>query len=41
MSKNGEYVKCPLCGSLVKQSEIEECGYCEVCRLLIEALTSK
>ncbi|GAI62662.1 unnamed protein product [marine sediment metagenome] len=41
MSKNSEYVICPLCGATVPKAEIQKYGYCETCRLLIEALTAK
>lgn len=41
MSKNGDHAVCPLCGALVRRAEIEKYGYCEVCRLLIEALAGK
>jgi rubrerythrin len=32
-TRDKPYVKCPLCGSLVSREEIEEHGYCEVCRI--------
>ena len=38
---NELFVKCPLCGATVKQGEIKEHGYCQVCRLLVEELTSQ
>ena len=34
-----KFRQCGLCGSLVK--ELEKQGYCEQCRLLIEALIKK
>ena len=40
-SQQGEdkMVKCPLCGATVNPEEIQEHGYCQVCRLLVESLT--
>ncbi|MBT9133226.1 MAG: hypothetical protein DDT32_02223 [Syntrophomonadaceae bacterium] len=35
------YANCPLCGSTVQREEIQKLGYCEPCRLLIEALTGQ
>jgi len=41
MPKKGEFVRCPLCEAIVPKAEILKYGYCEVCRLLIEALMAK
>ena len=41
MSEIGEYVACPLCGATVPKAEIQKYGYCELCRLLIEASSGK
>jgi len=39
--KHLRYLACPLCGAAVKQAEIQEHGYCQICRLLVEALTAR
>ncbi|GAI56364.1 unnamed protein product [marine sediment metagenome] len=41
MSTNRHLVVCPLCGALVPQEELKAYGYCQTCRLLIEALIKK
>ncbi|MBA7524533.1 hypothetical protein ES705_16673 [subsurface metagenome] len=41
MSKNGEYITCPLCGATVPKAEVEKYGYCEICHLLIEASAAR
>ncbi len=39
--ENHQYIECPLCGSIVPLGETVALGYCEVCLLLIQALSGK